>query len=119
MIWNEFDASGASFIEPDDACDVLLCGGSGVGKSTLMRYIKSGTALNHTCPPPPAWSAFVHAYHEKLAVVRHIDTCNLPCSGCGRTKIKLTADRAAIVRHWADRVTSGFKGGLGYAQCGY
>mmetsp|Transcript_13328 Transcript_13328/g.39698 ORF Transcript_13328/g.39698 Transcript_13328/m.39698 type:complete len:179 (+) Transcript_13328:415-951(+) len=100
--------------DDDSECDVLLCGGSGVGKSTLLHNIRAD-AVNHTCPVPRAWSAFERAVRDKRSVVRHVDTCNLPCSGCGRLRVRMTADRAALVAHWTDRVAAGFKGGLGYA----
>ena len=40
-------------------CDVLLCGMSGVGKSTLLHNAKVGT-VEHACfPVPSEWRAFV------------------------------------------------------------
>ena len=44
--------------ELSDECDVLLCGMSGVGKSTLLHNIKVGT-VEHSCyPVPHEWAAF-------------------------------------------------------------
>ena len=43
----------------DGECDVLLCGMSGVGKSTLLRNIKLGT-VEHACyPVPREWDTCV------------------------------------------------------------
>mgnify|MGYP004185700841 CR=1 FL=1 len=56
-------------------------------------------------------------FADKTFRVRHIDTCNLPCSGCGKnvTRIKMSADFGVIARHWTDRVVAQYKGGVGYA----
>ena len=48
--------------------------------------------------------------------VRHIDTCRLPCAGCGKTRIKMTADLSVLRRHWTDRVLAKYKGGVLYAM---
>lgn len=43
----------------DGGCDALLCGMSGVGKSTLLHNAKVGT-VEHACfPVPSEWRAFV------------------------------------------------------------
>jgi len=106
----------------DDECDVLLCGMSGVGKSTLLHNIKLGTVAHSCHPVPRAWDAF----EEKLRLhgpfvdntfkVRHIDTCRKQCSGCGKTRIKITADLSVLRRHWTDRVLAQYKGGVLYAM---
>ena len=47
----------------DDECDVLLCGMSGVGKSTLLRNIKLGT-VEHACyPVPREWDTCVAVWN--------------------------------------------------------
>ena len=68
-------------------CDALLCGMSGVGKSTLLHNIKVGT-VEHSCyPVPREWEAFaeelrVHGpFGDNSFKVRHVDTCRLPCAG--------------------------------------
>ena len=79
---------GATFrFHADDECDVLLCGMSGVGKSTLLHNIKLGT-YEHACfPVPREWYAFVtelrlHGpFVDNTFKVRHVDTCRLPCAG--------------------------------------
>ena len=48
--------------------------------------------------------------------VRHIDTCRKQCSGCGTTRIKITADLSVLRRHWTDRVLAQYKGGVLYAM---
>ena len=48
--------------------------------------------------------------------VRHIDTCRKQCSGCGKTRIKMTADLSVLRRHWTDRVLAQYKGGVLYAM---
>ena len=48
--------------------------------------------------------------------VRHVDTCRKQCSGCGKTRIKMTADLAVLRRHWTDRVLAQYKGGVLYAM---
>ena len=105
----------------DGGCDALLCGMSGVGKSTLLHHAKLGT-VEHSCfPVPSEWRAFAEEvrlhgpFADKTFRVRHIDTCNLPCSGCRITRIKMSADLAVLARHWKDRVMAQYKGGLGYA----
>ena len=47
----------------DDDCDVLLCGMSGVGKSTLLRNIKMGTVAHSCHPVPDEWDAFVAVWN--------------------------------------------------------
>ena len=42
----------------DGECDVLLCGMSGVGKSTLLRNVKAGTVAHSCHPVPREWDAF-------------------------------------------------------------
>ena len=47
----------------DGECDVLLCGMSGVGKSTLLRNIKLGT-VEHACyPVPREWDTCVAVWN--------------------------------------------------------
>ena len=106
----------------DDECDVLLCGMSGVGKSTLLHNIKAGT-VEHACHPlPRAWDAFAQdlrlhgPFVDNTFKVRHIDTCRLQCSGCGKTRIKMTADLSVLRRHWANRILAQYKGGVLYAM---
>ena len=70
-----------------EECDVLLCGMSGVGKSTLLHNIKVGT-VEHSCSPVPReWEAFAEElrlhgpFGDNSFKVRHVDTCRLPCAG--------------------------------------
>ena len=73
----------------------------------------------HTREP---WDAFAQElrlhgpFVDNTFKVRHIDTCRLPCSGCGKTRIKMTADLSVLRRHWADRVLAQYKGGVLYAM---
>ena len=106
----------------DDECDVLLCGMSGVGKSTLLHNVMAGT-VEHSCfPVPDEWHKFAEQlrlhgpFVDNAFKVRHIDTCRKQCSGCGTTRIKITADLAVLRRHWADRVLAQYKGGVLYAM---
>ena len=105
-----------------DECDVLLCGMSGVGKSTLLHNIKVGT-VEHSCyPVPREWDAFAEdlrlhgPFGDNSFKVRHVDTCRLPCAGCGSKRIKMTADLAVLRRHWMKRITARYKGGVLYAM---
>ena len=117
------EPSSTTKIHRDDAdCDVLLCGLSGVGKSTLLHNIKAGT-VEHSCyPVPPEWDTFadelrLHGpFGDNSFNVNHIDTCRLPCTGCGKTRIKMTADLSVLRLHWADRVQAQYKGGVLYAM---
>ena len=114
---------GATFrFHADEECDVVLCGMSGVGKSTLLRNVKAGTVAHSCHPVPSEWDAFeeqlrLHGpFVDNTFKVRHIDTCRKQCSGCGTTRIKITADLSVLRRHWADRVLAQYKGGVLYAM---
>ena len=80
-------AEPSSTTRDDDECDVLLCGISGVGKSTLLHNIKAGT-VEHACyPVPRQWDAFAEElrlhgpFGDNSFKARHVDTCRLPCAG--------------------------------------
>ena len=47
----------------DSECDALLCGMSGVGKSTLLRNVKAGTVAHSCYPVPDEWHAFVAVWN--------------------------------------------------------
>ena len=47
----------------DSECDALLCGTSGVGKSTLLRNVKAGTVAHSCYPVPDEWHAFVAVWN--------------------------------------------------------
>ena len=106
----------------DDECDVLLCGMSGVGKSTLLRNIKLGTVAHSCYPVPSEWHAFAEQlrlhgpFVDNTFKVRHVDTCRKQCTGCGTTRIKMTADLSVLAEHWTDRVLAQYKGGVLYAM---
>ena len=91
-------------------------------KSTLLHNIKAGT-VEHACyPVPRQWDAFAEElrlhgpFGDNSFKARHVDTCRLPCSGCGTTRIKMTADLSVLRRHWANRVLAQYKGGVLYAM---
>ena len=50
----------------DSECDALLCGTSGVGKSTLLRNVKAGTVAHSCYPVPDEWHAFVAVWNFVL-----------------------------------------------------
>jgi hypothetical protein len=61
-VWNITSATSNKtnrLVGDDGGCDALLCGMSGVGKSTLLHNAKVGT-VEHACfPVPSEWRAFV------------------------------------------------------------